>query len=138
MPHMQSVFTRTLRPFIMLNVACDTCGMIRVAIELLQMRRTATNPARPREPLWRTCPLCGLPAPAEQIGSGETVRPLPFFEPAGNYLPQAISGTYTNEANSKSLRPGTLVSYSEETGVYQFATIQEIVVQREAWFNPAR
>jgi hypothetical protein len=59
---------REPQPCIILDLRCINCGSVRVVI------RQSHKP-----PQMRRCPCCGARTPTRLLGSGHTVRELPFW-----------------------------------------------------------
>lgn len=112
-----SIYNREPRPCILARLACTKCGPVRMAL------------APQDEPITSLeCPYCFGEAKAQQIGTGRTLRPLPYFElEASVYL--HLQDTYRRPVDNPRfvrLVPGQLVVYCEETSIIHFACVGDV------------
>jgi|GEM_PF-3394318 len=112
----QSIFARELQPCILARLACPNCGPVRMAL-----------PQTHEPVITLICPYCDSDAPAEALGTVQTVRELPFFhyegEPiAARQLPQV--GSFAR------LQPGQILVYCEEQDILHLAALAGIYTSR--------
>lgn len=109
-----SIFHREARPFLMVRLVCTKCGSLRMAIEPTDETITTLE-----------CPYCFGAAKAERIGSGQTLRRLPYFE-AESTLEAAIRQQPNFGQSPPRLHRGQLVVYCEETTILHLAAVGDI------------
>jgi len=112
-----SIFNREPRACILARLACIKCGPVRMAL------------APQDEPITQLeCPYCFGEAKAQQIGTGQTMRALPYFESEANI--RRLSENPPPMDGSRRLVPGQLVIYCEETSILHLAAVGDIHTNR--------
>lgn len=110
-----SIFNREPRPYVMVRLACSHCGPVRMALV-------------PQVITTLECPYCFKDMPAEQIGTGQTLRALPYFESEADvyaYMRDSYRSPHDNPRFLRLVR-GQLVVYCEEESVLHLACIGDV------------
>lgn len=111
-----SIFNREPRPYIMIRLACKSCGPVRMALVPQDQPITAVE-----------CPYCFVDATAEPIGTGQTLRNLPYFEVEGSLVAERRPPQMGQFVR---LVAGQLVVYCEEESILHLAAISNVFTNR--------
>jgi hypothetical protein len=76
MPSPALILLRDLEPCAIFELRCPKCGPVRLAIP-------RSGDEAPTE---LSCPYCSAAAPAWPLGTGQTRRPLPYFDHVPNNI----------------------------------------------------
>jgi hypothetical protein len=112
------IVNRELRPCILVRLACIKCGPVRMALTPREKPITALE-----------CPYCFTEAKAQQIGTGRTLRALPYFEFESKQ--EALITALPQFGNGRErLTHGQLVVYCQETSILHLAAVGDIHTNR--------
>ena len=119
-----SIFNREPRPCILARLACIKCGPMRMALAPQDEPITALK-----------CPYCFSEARATQIGTGRTLRNLPYFEFEAKAEMLIQQPPKFGEGRPR-LQHGQLVVFCQETSILHLAAVGDIHTNR-ANLSPA-
>ena len=98
---------------VLIRLACERCGPVRMAL--------ATSPDDPNI----ECPYCGHVSKFDLLGSGKTIRLLPYFELEAN-LQQIGQTTPGGAQGFRRIVQGQIVVLCEETSILHFAMVETV------------
>jgi hypothetical protein len=113
-----SIFNREPRPCILARLACIKCGPMRMALAPQDEPITALE-----------CPYCFGEAKVTQIGTGRTLRNLPYFEFEAK-VDMLIQQPPKFGAGKPRLSHGQLVVFCQETSILHLAAVGDIHTNR--------
>jgi hypothetical protein len=110
---MHSMPNREPIPCVLVRLACDNCGPVRMALAPDLYAPAAI-----------ACPYCEANTPLKVLGTGSTIRILPYFELEAKL--QEYSSHPPPKAGFRPLTRGQTVIFCQEANILHFAAIGDV------------